>query len=140
MPGKPQEQTQAVDSAVGTVKMHIASFEDRSGAYLTTYVDYPAELIRSGLENDVLDGAVQGGVANVNGKLTRQTDFPLGAYPGREAEFDAPAQGSQPAMHIKSRYFLVNNRLYQVMVVAPQNQGLPAAAQKFLDSFKLIEN
>ena len=43
-------------------------------------------------------------------------------------------------MHIKARYFLANNRLYQVMVVAPQRQGLPDAAQKFFESFKLVEN
>ncbi len=140
MPDKPKEQTQSVNSAAGTLEMYIVSVENQSGAYLVAYVDYPADLIRSGQENDILDGAVQGGVANVNGKLTRQQDFPLDTIPGREAEFDAPAQGAQPATHIKSRYFLVNNRLYQVMVVAPQRQGLPDAAQKFFDSFKLVEN
>jgi hypothetical protein len=140
MPDKPKEQTQSVDSAVGALEMHVASFEDRSGAYLVVYVDYPADLIRSGQANDVLDGAAQGGVANVNGKLARQQDFPLGTVPGREIEFDAPAQSAQPATHVKARYFLVENRLYQVMVVAQQNQGLPTDAQKFLDSFNLSKD
>jgi Fas apoptotic inhibitory molecule (FAIM1) len=140
MPGKPKEQTQSVDSAVGVLDMHSASFEDRSGAYLAMYVDYPADQIRSGQATDILDGAAQGAVAKVKGKLARQQNFSLGAIPGREIEFDAPAQGTQPAMHVKVHYFLVNNRLYQVMVVAQQNQDLPADAQKFFDSFKLIEN
>ena len=140
MPGKPKEQTQSVDSAVGALDMHIASFDDRSGAYLVVYVDYPADLIRSGQANDILDGTAQGAVANVNGQLARQQDFPLGTVPGREVEFDAPAQGTQPATHVKARYFLANNRLYQVMVVAQQSQGALADAQKFFDSFKLVEN
>jgi len=140
MPDKPKEQTQTVNSAAGSLDMHIASFEDRSGAYLVIYVDYPADMIHSGQEKDVLDGAMQGAVANVDGKLTRQQDFPLGKVPGREVEFDAPAKGAQPATHIKVRYFLTNDRLYQVMVVAQQNPGLPTDAQKFLDSFKLSKD
>ena len=120
--------------------MYIASVEDQSGAYLVMYVDYPADLIRSDQANAILDGAMQGGADNVNGKLTRQQNFHLNTIPGREAEIDVPAQGAQPATHIKSRYFLAHNRLYQVMVVVRQNQTLPDAAQKFLDSFKLAEN
>lgn len=140
MPGRPSEQTQAVNSAVGPLDMHVSSVEDRSGAYLVMYVDYPADLIRSDQANEILDGAVQGAVANVNGQLVRQQNFPLGAVPGREIEFEAPAQGNQPATRIKVRYFLTNDRLYQVMVVAQQSQGLLADTQKFLDSFNLIEN
>ncbi len=140
MPGKPQEQTQSVDSAAGPSEMYIASVEDQSGAYLVMYVDYPAGLLRSGQANDILDGAVQEGADNVNGKLTRQQNFPLNTIPGREAEIDVPAQGAQPATRIRSRYFLAHNRLYQVMVIVRQNQVLPDAAQKFLDSFKLVEN
>ncbi len=140
MPGKPQEQTQSVDSTVGTLNMHIASFEDQSGAYLVTYVDYPADVIQAGLEDNVLDGAVQGGIANANGKLARQQAISLGKFPGREVEFDAPAQGAQPAMHVKARYFLADNRLYQVLVIAQQNKGLPDAAQKFFESFQLVKD
>ena len=114
--------------------------EDRSGAYMVAYSDYPEEYMRAIVENDLLDSAAEGAMTNINGKLTQQVDFPLGDYPGREATFEVSAQGSQPAMLIKAHYFLVNNRLYQVMVVAPQLQGLPAAAQQFFDSFKLAEN
>jgi hypothetical protein len=140
MPGKPKEQTQAVDSIVGKLDMLITSFEDQSSAYLIAYVDYPGDLIRSGQANDILDGTVRGATENVNGTLVRQQDFPLGVIPGREAEIDAPSQGAQPATHVKVRYFLVNNRLYQVMVVVPQTRILPVEAQRFFDSFKLIEN
>jgi hypothetical protein len=140
MPGKPKEQTQSVDAEAGALKVHIAITEDRSAAYLAAYWDYPAEYIRSTAGNDLLDSIVHNAVASADGKLTRQTDFPLTVYRGREVEFETPVQGSQPAMLIKVRYFLVNNRLYQVMVVAPQRQGLSDTAQKFFDSFKLIEN
>jgi hypothetical protein len=140
MPGRPKEQTQVVDSAVGSLDMRIASYEDRSGAYMVMYVDYPENLIHSGQADDILDRAAQGAVTTVKAKLTRQQDFPLGAIPGREIGFDAPAQGTQPATRVKVRYFLADNRLYQVMVVAQQNQGLPADTQKFLDSFQLSEN
>jgi hypothetical protein len=140
MPGKPQERTQAVDSLAGSIDMHIASYEDRSGAFLVMYADYPADLIRSEQAEAVLDGAAQGAVTNVKGRLTQQRNISLGTVPGREIEFDTQAQGAQPATRIKVRYFLTNGRLYQVMVVAQQSQGLPADTQKYLDSFKLIEN
>ncbi|HSD82279.1 MAG TPA: hypothetical protein VLG46_00370 [Anaerolineae bacterium] len=136
MPGKPKEQMQSMDSDIGTLELHIALFEDRSGAYMVAYVDYPVDLVQFG----ILDGVEQSIATNIDGKLTRQIDFPLGAYPGREAELAAPAQGARPAVFVKIRYFLVSNRLYQLMVTAPQSQGLPDAAQKFFDSFKLIED
>ena len=138
MPGKPKEQTQSVEAEAGTLKVYLTIVEDRSVAYATAYWDYPAEYIRSTEANDLLDSIVQNAVASADGKLTRQTDFPLTVYRGREVEFETPVQGSQPAMLIKVRYFLVNDRLYQVMVVALQRQGLPDPAQKFFDSFKLI--
>jgi hypothetical protein len=140
MPGRPKEQTQAFESAVGTLDLHIATYENRSGAYLVMYVDYPADLVAAGQASAILDGAAQGAVANVDGQLTRQQAVSLGAAPGREIEFDAAAQGAQPATRIKVRYYLVGRRLYQVMVVAPQAQGLPADAPKFLDSFNLNES
>ena len=140
MPGKPKEQTQSVNSAVGTLDMHIASYEDRSGAYLIMYTDYPADLVNLDRADAMLDGGARGAVENVNGNLIQQQDFPLGNIPGREIEFNAPAQGAQPATRVKVRYFLVNNRMYQVMVVAQQSQGLPVDTQKYLDSFKLIDN
>ena len=140
MPGKPKEQTQSLDSTARTLNMYTATFEDRAGAYLVAYVDYPADMIRSGSEDYVLDGAVQGGVANVNGKLARQQEISLGEFPGREVELDSPTRGAQPALHIKARYFLAGNRLYQVLVIVQQDQGLPDSAQKFFDSFRLTED
>ena len=140
MPGKPKEQSRSVEAEAGALKLYIAIFEDRSTAYLAAYTDYPEEYLSTIAEDDLLDSVVQTGVDSVGGTLTRQTNFPLGALRGREAEFETQAQGAQPAMLGKGRYFLAGNRLYQLMVVAPQRQGLPAAAQKFLDSFKLVEN
>jgi hypothetical protein len=76
----------------------------------------------------------------MNAEIVQVNEFPFGSFPGREAEFNVPAQKSQPAMKIRVRYFLVNDRMYQVMVVARQNQAFPEAAPKFFDSFKLIDN
>ena len=39
---------------------------------------------------------------------------------------------------IKSRIYLVRNRLYQVMVVAPKGEVSNDEIMKYLESFKLI--
>ena len=140
IPGKPKEQQQSIESATGPLELRIASLEDRSGAYMVMYSDYPSDLIQPEVADKVLDSAARGGASSMNGEIVQVNPFSLGSFPGREAEFKVPAQGSQPAMKMKVRYFLVNNRMYQVMVMVTQNQAFPEAAQKFFDSFTLIDN
>jgi hypothetical protein len=140
MPGKPKVQSQTVDTLAGPLELNMAILEDRAGTYTVMYSDYPPDLIQPEAVDSVLDNAAHGGATSMDGEIVQVNPFSMGPFPGREAEFKVPAQGSQPAIKIKTHFFLVNNRMYQVMVLVTQNQVYPEGVQKFFDSFQLIDN
>jgi len=100
------------------------------------YSDYPEEMVKESDPEKILDGSRDGAVRNANGKLVLENKISLDGNPGRELVIDAKGKGGQDAT-MKARVFLVKNRLYQVMVVAPKGQVSGAEIDDFLKSFKL---
>ena len=138
MPGTPKDQTQSVAQATGDLTLHNFTVEDRDYAYIVSYVDFPAGTIVQSDADAFLDSTVDGSVSSGKGELKSQSAITLGGYPGRLAEFTTVANGQLPATSIKAHYYLVKDRLYQILAIAPQGQ-LPAEADRFLSSFKLLD-
>jgi hypothetical protein len=137
MPGTPTEQTQAQDTEMGTIDVHSFTFEEGDVAYLVGYNVFPAAVIGAASSDSMLDGARDGQVNAVKGTLVNEQKITLGAYPGRELEIQI--EDSDGTLSLRSRTFLVRDRLYQVMVVGPKGQSTSPDTTKFLDSFKLME-
>lgn len=135
MPGEAKEQTQDVPTPVGKITMTMYILEVGGTAYFATFNDYPAELIQKSEAETLLNGARDGAVGNVKGKLTSEKKITIDTHPGRDISFEA--LGGQ--FVARSRIYLVKERLYQVMVLAPKDNGLPKDIDKFLDSFKLTK-
>jgi len=135
MPGEAKEQKQDVPTPAGKITMTMYILEKDGTAYFATFNDYPAELIQKSEADTLLDGARDGAVGNVKGKLLEEKKIKVDAFPGREITFEALG-----GMFIgRSRIYLVKERLYQVMVLSPKAAGLPKDAGKYLDSFKLTK-
>ena len=138
MPGTPKDQTQSVAQATGDLTLHNFTVEDGNNAYIVSYVDFPADDFARSDADTVLDSTVNGSVSSGKGALSSKSTITLGGYPGRLAEFTTAANGQLPATSVKGHYYLVKERLYQVLAIAPQGK-LPAEADKFLSSFKLLD-
>ena len=134
MPTEPKTQTQNLETAVGTITVTMYIAEKNGAAYFASFNDYPAELVQKSDPQAILDGARDGAVNNVKGKLLNEKKIAIGSHPGRDITFEA-VNGQYLA---RSRMYLVNQRLYQIMVLAPREQGLPAKIDQYLDSFQLI--
>lgn len=137
MPGAPKDQVQSVAQATGDLTVHNFTVEDGNNAYIVSYVDFPSGAIAQSEADTVLDSTVDGSVSSGKGTLKSKSAITQGGYPGRLAEFTTAANGQVPATSIKAHYYLVKDRLYQVLAVAPLDR-LPAEVDKFLDSFKLL--
>jgi hypothetical protein len=134
MPGPPKEQTNKVNTAVGPIDVHMFVLSpDPNTAYIVGYSDYPEEMIKKSDIQKVLDGARDGAVKNVNGKLDWEKKITIDKHPGRDFAI------STEHFEGRDRIYLVNARLYQVMVVGSKDFITDKVAQKFLDSFKLTE-
>jgi hypothetical protein len=136
MPGTPTDQAQKINSPVGTIELHVFVVEQSGAQYLVAYNDYPEAMVRSGDPEKVLDGARNGVVANVRGKLVSEVKITLQQFPGREVRVMIP----DGAQIMQTRLYFVKNRLYQVGVVTPEADASSKDNLKFLDSFKLLAN
>lgn len=134
MPGTPTEQTKTVNTAVGPIDAYFFLLERKDIAYMVGYSDYPDTVVQKTNPDAILEGARNGAVANVQGKLLNELIISLNGYPGRELKIE-PAGGKGT---IKAKIFIVGNRLYQVMVVTPKEKAFSKNVRRFLDSFKFL--
>lgn len=131
-----QKTTQEVETQGGKLDLHLFYGQDGDLGYFVSYCDYDPQVAKASLAENMLDGARDGAVSNVNGKLVSETNITLGDHPGREVIIEARAEDRPPAI-IKSRMFMVKNRLYQVTTVASRGRAGDKELDNFLRSFKL---
>lgn len=128
MPAEPTLQEQPVDTAAGKLMNYVFLSQKGSAAFAISYADYPQnDADPQGVLDRVRDGAVTG----IKGTLVSGKNITHKGYPGRE--FQASTQGAL----YTSRIFLVKDRLYQMVVVAPATQLSAAETNRFLTSFDL---
>ncbi|HMC88526.1 MAG TPA: hypothetical protein VKI17_03215, partial [Gemmataceae bacterium] len=131
MPGSPTEGS----VFVAGVFLTTYTLEERDGAYGVAYIDVPVIGNLSSMQiTQALNGACEGMVRNVNGKFTGESAIRLnGKYPGREVRAELPVKDGL----IKGRLYLVNRRVYMVMVTGLSNWVNSANAKRFLDSLEV---
>jgi len=134
MPGQPKEQKSTAKTAIGPIDIHMFVYEaDPNTAYMVGYNDYPEGMMKKADPEKVLDGARDGAVKNVNGKLDWEKKITIDGHPGRD--FAVTAEG----LSVRDRIYLVNDRLYQVMLVGSKDFITGKDGEKFLNSFKLAD-
>jgi hypothetical protein len=133
MPGSPQISTEPVPLPDGRrVQMHQAMVEGPNVAYLSTHVDYPAELVQQTSRETLLDNVRNG--SSKGHTLVREKRLTIGGNPGREYVISR-ANG----ITLVTRSFLVGNRLYQVIVAGRAGIEQDPDTGKFLQSFTLLQ-
>jgi len=137
-PGQPFEQQYSMDSPAGKLDVRSYKFIG-SASYFISYTDYPSAIDGTDAKSN-LDRARDGGVRAVDGHLIRESPDSLKGHLGRVIVVDSPNGGPKGSI-ITDKVYLVGRRLYSMQVAIPKdrNQSLDAAAQKFLDSFKLVD-
>lgn len=138
VPGEPEEKTEPVNlPKIGTVNMITYTVEQRDGAYMATYADYPYGLFQQTTPDKVLDGVGEGMARGsaTDGKVVSEQRITVGENPGRDLVIEGTRQNVKFIM--KARIALVSHRLYQIAAVMPKDQSTSIDAAKFLDSFKL---
>ena len=129
MPGTPKQETETDEDGL-TSHSFTVELENPDSAYLVTYYDVP-EVAKATPEQiqELLDGAPDAFAKGGNAELTRSQNIILDGNPGREFEFT-----STEGFSGKGRVYLVEERLFLVVAIAPQRQNI----QRFLDSFRLL--
>jgi len=137
-PGAPTQSSQQMgDFTLKLFQLHTA-FE-----YSVMYADYPswANDEDPALAKKILDDGLAGAVAEVKSKLLEVEEISLQKHPGRQYTERMPNGNI-----LRGKTFLAGNRLYQIAITTPKEEGkIPEAIQfyqvtanKFLGSFRLI--
>lgn len=139
-PTKLAETTQSVDVPnIGKTDVHNFTGQHGNAAYYISYSDYPVEIVQRIDPNKMLEGSRDGANQSINGKITADASILLGGYPGREFTMEGKDENGQ-SITIKSRIILVDNRLYQIMVVTPTGTSDNSSSNAFFQSFELIDD
>ncbi len=135
MPGTPVEK---ILDKQGTAKQYQYIVANDDGAYLVSYQDNPG--LQKATKDELakaLEGAQKSAQTAVKGKLIQAKEITLDKeYPGREYEFEA---AKIPGGIFRARAYLVNGRLYQLIVAGKKDFATSKEADQFLDSFKLVK-
>jgi hypothetical protein len=134
LPKPVQRGSQPVDTAAGKIAMNMVYYDGGATAYMIIYCDYPAgSVAQSGGPDKVCTNASNGAVQNVGGKIQSSSACQLGDVKGLEVVAEIPSSKSMARL----RFFVVGDRLYQVMYIGPTGTETDAKAVTFLDSFRL---
>jgi hypothetical protein len=134
-PGRPDQSTSTTTTEMGEVAMHqfVARRSRDKETYVVIYCDLPADLVKDADPEKLLDRMRDGGVASVHGKPAKENKIKLDANPGRELE--VTGLGGARLW----RLYLVNGRLYQLLVTTESGRPSADRAKTFFNSFKLAK-
>jgi hypothetical protein len=130
MPTNPRTGTQNTTTA-NNVELTLYTFVSTEGSaeYTLVYVDYPDEVIASGDPQTLLGNAFNGvhgtNAVEVEDAITVQGN------PGLYGEFDSSSG------YAWYKAVLRGNRLYQLIVIAPDKATAQTDAARYLDSFQI---
>lgn len=134
LPGKPNKQTQTVNTPAGPIAINMFTTETGGEAFIVGYNDFPAQAANIVPAETILNSARDGAIKNVNGKVTSERSINLNGNPGKEFVGDSttPMEGT-----FSARIYWVKPRLYQVLYVHRKGTAASENGQKFMNSFKL---
>jgi hypothetical protein len=136
LPSVPVESNESTDTDAGKIQMHMFVVDQTNKAIVLIYCDYDAKDVAKTSIKALLDGARDGGVKNSGGgKLTKETDITLDGNPGRELTIEAKVTSGIRVFRIQ--FFMVKNRLYQIILVGDDSTADAEKAKTIFKSFKL---
>ncbi len=136
LPGKAAESKNKAKVGDGTVDLYVFKVTHKSSAFIVTYSDYPKDKIGADKEKFVAD-RVEANVANLKGKVLSNEKLALGKgkHPGREARVEL---GEKKQLY-RARVYLVGERVYQVVVLGPDEFVKGKEVDDYFASFKVDE-
>ena len=131
--GTPKKQKQQVSG----IEINTYTVQKGDDTMVVAYSDLPIPL-NEPVEKvqDRLDGSRVGMLKNSNAVLVEEDKIQLaGGHPGREIRATLADQKGE----LRARFWLVGNRLYQVLVTGPPTFTDSTEATTFLQSFELTK-
>ncbi len=137
LPGTPQQQSQTQPIAGGSIATNLYIVNVGTGFYGVTVGDYPKEIIAKKAADVHLNDTRDGLLRQVKGELLSEQPISSQGFPGREIKISASRGGKNLVAY--DRMFLVDDRLFQALVVVETKDDNSRDIRKFLDSFRFVK-
>jgi hypothetical protein len=138
LPGRPTEKVSTLQTAVGEARTARYVFAAGDAYFEVMVTEFPSGTTSRHLPQRLLDGARDGGLANIRGRAVEEFEVFLsaagngGAFPGRQVVAEVP-----PDYVVRFRLFLVNDTLIELMLIQKKAVASPQTFLKMADSFRL---
>ncbi|MDH4129953.1 MAG: hypothetical protein OEV44_14445 [Spirochaetota bacterium] len=133
IPGRTvRKLNKTINTAGGSVDMKIFVLKSSNVIFYVSYADYPLKYIEKASSKKLLDNGRDGALNKVKGSLVSEKEISINKHPGRDIEILAKS------LKLYARLYIVNNRLYQLIAIAPNKNVSVLEIKKFQKSFKLL--
>lgn len=133
-PGSPSHNEQSLPSAVGPIPLHLYTLSEGNEGYIVGYSIYPDSVFSAASSEQLLDGAQNGAVSNVQGEVTSQRSITINGNPGREIVGTSPSKN----IGFTARVYIVKPRMYMLVYTQyDKDKPMSSDGKKFLESFQL---
>lgn len=137
LPGTPVEQVSTVNTAAGPFDFHLFSldtFGEKGIAYTVAYSDYPESIFKASTPETILNSARDGVLSKMQGELIRDQATAIDGHTGKELSI----RSDDGEFVIQARMFMVERRLYQIIVEAVKERAASRDVARCFESFKLL--
>jgi hypothetical protein len=123
----------------GELTLTTAAVEATGLAYMVIYSDLPAATVQAAKPEDILESGELGLVNNFKAKVTKSQNTAFGKekYPARQVTAEVKVDAS--TLEMRLNLVLVENRLYQILVIGSKDAVGKPATDKFFDSFEITK-
>ncbi|MCC7485244.1 MAG: hypothetical protein IT529_09675 [Burkholderiales bacterium] len=139
MGGDPRVEKRNIDTPAGAITAYWYSLDRKDSVYGVGYADYPVRLVAGTPPGRMFSIVREGWLKRIAGKLDGEDkELKLdGKWHG--VEFTARGELDGRKAWMLGRFYLVENRLYQ-LVVFGNREGIPQAdINRFMGSFKVAK-
>lgn len=137
MPGPAAKSQGDVPSPFGNLQLHTWTVELDEAAVIVGLTDYPADKVSDASPAKILEAVRDGAVRSGQGTLVKdrvisiEAPAPKAKWPGREFEATLAS-----GFRVRSRIYLVANRLYQLVIVT-RGEGGAELFERVAQGFRL---
>ena len=148
LPGSPRRTEEHVPTPVGNFKYRgvmVAHRGDECGPavgcqFAVGWVDYPASLAKFSVGEDALDGARNGVVRHLKGRLVSSKKIRIAGHPAIDFVISAPAPAPYSGKATaRGRMVFTGNRLIQMIALTAAKHGSNPVIPAVLNSFRLLK-
>ena len=138
MRGDARIEKQDVETPIGKITGNWYSTEPKNAVFGVGYSDFPPEVARNMPPRRLFTIVRESWLKRIQGKLQGDgADIRLDGYPGME--FVAWGKFKEKDAYLRGRLYLVDTRLYQVVVFGDKETVPLSDVNHFMNSFKLIK-